>query len=128
MAIASDFEKVFTVGAVFRAEDSNTHRHLTEFVGLDLEMAFIYHYHEVLHTIGNTFTEMFRRLRDEYDKEIQTVHQQYKIEKFKFLDPPLILQFSTGVSLLRQAGIINVLYDLLHCYSTYLSITDQRSI
>jgi aspartyl-tRNA synthetase len=33
--------------AVFRAEDSNTHRHLTEFVGLDLEMAFQEHYHEV---------------------------------------------------------------------------------
>lgn len=32
---------------VFRAEDSNTHRHLTEFVGLDLEMAFNEHYHEV---------------------------------------------------------------------------------
>lgn len=34
MAIAADFDKVFTVGAVFGAEDSNTHRHLTEFVGL----------------------------------------------------------------------------------------------
>ena len=32
---------------VFRAEDSNTHRHLTEFVGLDMEMAFKEHYHEV---------------------------------------------------------------------------------
>ena len=40
MAIAADFEKVFTTGPVFRAEDSNTHRHLTEFVGLDMEMAF----------------------------------------------------------------------------------------
>ena len=26
MAIAADFEKVYTVGGVFRAEDSNTHR------------------------------------------------------------------------------------------------------
>ena len=26
MAIAGDFEKVFTVGPVFRAENSNTHR------------------------------------------------------------------------------------------------------
>lgn len=67
MAIAADFDKVFTVGAVFRAEDSNTHRHLTEFVGLDLEMAFKYHYHEVLDTIGNTFTEIFKGLRDKYD-------------------------------------------------------------
>lgn len=33
--------------SVFRAEDSNTHRHLTEFVGLDVEMAFNEHYHEV---------------------------------------------------------------------------------
>lgn len=64
MAIAADFDKVYTVGAVFRAEDSNTHRHLTEFVGLDLEMAFKYHYHEVLDTIGNTFTEIFKGLRD----------------------------------------------------------------
>lgn len=64
MAIAGDFDRVFTVGAVFRAEDSNTHRHLTEFVGLDLEMAFKYHYHEVLDTIGNSFTEMFKGLRD----------------------------------------------------------------
>ena len=26
-------DRVYTVGGVFRAEDSNTHRHLTEFVG-----------------------------------------------------------------------------------------------
>lgn len=49
---------------VFRAEDSNTHRHLTEFVGLDLEMAFKYHYHEVVDTIGQMFTELFKGLRD----------------------------------------------------------------
>lgn len=64
MAIAADFEKVFTIGAVFRAEDSNTHRHLTEFIGLDLEMAFKNHYHEVLDVIANTFTEIFKGLRD----------------------------------------------------------------
>lgn len=49
---------------VFRAEDSNTHRHLTEFVGLDLEMAFKYHYHEVVDVIGQMFTEVFKGLRD----------------------------------------------------------------
>ena len=59
MAIAADFGKVFTVGGVFRAEDSNTHRHLAEFVGLDMEMAFQHHYHEVIDTIGNMFTQIF---------------------------------------------------------------------
>lgn len=51
--------------SVFRAEDSNTHRHLTEFVGLDLEMAFHSHYHEVLDTIGSVLTEVFRGLQNQ---------------------------------------------------------------
>ncbi|XP_053964697.1 aspartate--tRNA ligase, cytoplasmic [Anastrepha ludens] len=105
MAIAADFDKVYTVGAVFRAEDSNTHRHLTEFVGLDLEMAFKYHYHEVLYTIANTFTEIFKGLRDNYSAEIAAVNQQYKVEPFKFLEPPLILEFAEGVRMLREAGV-----------------------
>lgn len=105
MAIAADFDKVFTVGAVFRAEDSNTHRHLTEFVGLDLEMAFKFHYHEVLDVIGQTFTDMFTGLRNEFSAEIAAVGQQYKVEPFKFLDPPLRLQFSQGIQMLKEAGV-----------------------
>jgi ergosteryl-3beta-O-L-aspartate synthase len=35
MCIAADFERVYEIGPVFRAEDSNTPRHLTEYTGLD---------------------------------------------------------------------------------------------
>jgi len=105
MAIAGDFDKVFTVGGVFRAEDSNTHRHLTEFVGLDLEMAFKFHYHEVVDTIGDLFTMMFRGLRDKYSQEIATVSQQFPCEPFKFLDPPLRLEFPEAVEMLKEAGV-----------------------
>ncbi|XP_026323248.1 aspartate--tRNA ligase, cytoplasmic [Hyposmocoma kahamanoa] len=105
MAIAADFDKVFTVGAVFRAEDSNTHRHLTEFVGLDLEMSFKHHYHEVVDTIASTFTDIFRGLRDEFTSEIATVGQQYSVEPFKFLDPPLKLEFPQAIQMLKEAGV-----------------------
>ncbi|KAK3569115.1 hypothetical protein QTP86_023992, partial [Hemibagrus guttatus] len=64
MCICADFDKVFCVGPVFRAEDSNTHRHLTEFVGLDIEMAFNYHYHEVIDSITDTMVQIFKGLRD----------------------------------------------------------------
>ena len=101
LAIAADFDRVYTIGGVFRAEDSNTHRHLMEFVGLDLEMAFKFHYHEVLDVIGNMFTEMFKGLRDRYQSEIQTVCIQYPHEPFKFLDPPLRLEFPEAVQMLR---------------------------
>nr|XP_022915998.1 aspartate--tRNA ligase, cytoplasmic [Onthophagus taurus] len=105
MAIAADFDKVFTVGAVFRAEDSNTHRHLTEFVGLDLEMSFKYHYHEVLHTIGAMFCSIFQGLRDNYSREIEIVGKQFAVEPFTFLDPPLILQYDEGRKMLAEAGV-----------------------
>ncbi|KAB0792316.1 hypothetical protein PPYR_14275 [Photinus pyralis] len=105
MAIAADFDKVFTVGAVFRAEDSNTHRHLTEFTGLDLEMAFHYHYHEVMLTIGDMFNAIFKGLRDEYAVEIAAVGNQFSVEPFTFLDPPLVLRYNEGRALLAEAGV-----------------------
>jgi aspartyl-tRNA synthetase len=40
------------VGPVFRAENSNTHRHLCEFTGLDLEMTIKDHYYEVMDLFG----------------------------------------------------------------------------
>ncbi|EEC09900.1 aspartyl-tRNA synthetase, putative [Ixodes scapularis] len=105
MAIASDFDKVFTVGAVFRAEDSNTHRHLCEFVGLDLEMAFNYHYHEVLDIIGQMFVDIFKGLRDRYADEIAAVNRQFPAPPFKFLEPSLRLEFPEAVAMLRAAGV-----------------------
>jgi len=105
MAIAADFGSVFTVGAVFRAEDSNTHRHLCEFVGLDLEMAFAYHYHEVVDTIGEMFVEIFKGLRDNYAEEIAAIGKQYPTEPFKFLEPSLRLDYTEGLAMLREAGI-----------------------
>jgi nondiscriminating aspartyl-tRNA synthetase len=35
-----DFEKVFEIGPFFRAEESHTRRHLSEFVSVDIEQAF----------------------------------------------------------------------------------------
>lgn len=81
MAIAADFEKVYTIGSVFRAEDSNTHRHLTEFIGLDLEMSFSFHYHEVVLTIGQMFIEIFKgkALCNTSIEEKPAAHVQYDV-------------------------------------------------
>lgn len=105
MAMTADFDRVFTIGQVFRAEDSNTHRHLTEFVGLDLEMAFKFHYHEVVEVIGDMFVHIFKNLRDNLQEEIETVGRQYKSEPFKFLEPSLVLTYKEGVRLLRDNGV-----------------------
>ena len=51
------------------------------------------------------FTEIFKGLRDQYANEIETVGQQFPAEPFRFLDPPLRLEFIEGVAMLREAGI-----------------------
>ncbi|XP_052004302.1 aspartate--tRNA ligase, cytoplasmic-like [Xyrauchen texanus] len=105
MCICADFDKVFCVGPVFRAEDSNTHRHLTDFVGLDIEMAFNYHYHEVIDSITDTMVQIFKGLCHRFQTEIQTVNKQYPSEPFKFLEPTLSLEYKEGVAMLRAAGV-----------------------
>ena len=38
-------------------------------------------------------------------KEIETVNQQFPAEPFKFLDPPLRLEYAEAVQMLKEAGI-----------------------
>lgn len=40
-----------------------------------------------------------------YADEIASVGQQFAVEPFKFLDPPLRLEFPTAVAMLREAGV-----------------------
>ena len=48
MAIASGLERVFMVGPVFRAEESFTTRHMTEFTGWDFEVGYIESHHDIM--------------------------------------------------------------------------------
>lgn len=48
MMVISGMERVFEVAPVFRAEQHSTRRHLNQYVSLDLEMAFIEDFHELM--------------------------------------------------------------------------------
>lgn len=108
MAIAADFERVYEIGPVFRAEDSNTHRHMTEFIGLDLEMAIEEHYHEVMELLDGLFLHMFRSLKQKYASEIETVRKQFPADEFKWREGPegtLKLSFKEAVNILVEDGV-----------------------
>lgn len=104
MTIAADFGKVYEIGPVFRAEDSNTPRHMTEFTGLDLEMAFEEHYHEVLELLGNLFLFIFRELPKRYAREIATIRKQWPGDDFLVPDELVRLEYPDAVKMLREAG------------------------
>ena len=108
MAIAADFERVYEIGPVFRAENANTHRHMTEFIGLDLEMAIEEHYHEVMELLDTLFKHIFTGLRENYKKEIDAVRKQFPADEFKWREGPegtLKLSFKEAVDLLVEDGV-----------------------
>ena len=105
MAVESDFDRVFEIGPVFRAENSNTHRHLCEFTGLDFEMAINEHYFEVLDVIDALFLHIFDGLTAKFGAELAAVNAQHPFEPLQYLRPTLRLTFAEGVEMLKAAGL-----------------------
>ncbi|KAJ0735348.1 putative aspartate--tRNA ligase [Helianthus annuus] len=105
MAICGDFGRVFIVGPVFRAEDSYTHRHLCEFIGLDMEMEIKEHYSEVMDVVDRLFVGMFDRLNERCQKELEAIGKQYPFKPLKYLRKTLRLTFEEGVQMLKEAGV-----------------------
>ena len=104
MAISSDLNRVFEVGPVFRAENSNTRRHLCEFTGLDMEMAINEHYNEALGVLHRMFRAIFNGLEERFPKELECIRQQYPSEPVLFTDEPLIIHWNEGMQMLIDAG------------------------
>jgi len=103
-AACGGFERVYEIGPVFRAEDSNTNRHLCEFTGLDFEMAIKEHYYEVMEVLGDVFTFIFDGIAERYSHELMLVSQQFPFEPIKYLRPSLRISFQEGITMLRKAG------------------------
>ncbi len=104
MAISADFGRVYEIGAVFRAENSNTYRHLTEYTGLDLEMQIDEHYHEVLRVLDRTFKAIFKGIYERYRPEIESIKKHFPHEDLVWLDQTPILPFAEAVRMLNNSG------------------------
>ncbi|KAL6648345.1 hypothetical protein ACP70R_012569 [Stipagrostis hirtigluma subsp. patula] len=84
MAVHGGFKRVFEVGPIFRAEKSNTHRHLCEYIGLHVEMEIKDHY---------------------FEEELEMINRQYPFEPLKYLEKTLKLTYDEGITMLKEAGV-----------------------
>lgn len=73
MMVGSGLERVFEIGHVYRAEPHDTGRHLSEYVGMDIEMGFIDSFHDLmdleegmLKYIFGTLTEKYSHILEEF--------------------------------------------------------------
>lgn len=101
----SGFERVFETGPVFRAEKSQTRRHLCEFTGFDLEMVINEHYNECLDIFDKLFVYIFDGLNERCKNELERVREQHPFEDLVYKKKTLTITYAEGCKLLREAGI-----------------------
>jgi len=90
------YERVFEVGKVYRAEGSNTNRHLTEFVGFEFEMGFIESVEEVMQMEENVFEHIFTHLNSVCIKELSYLRAELKF------NPIPRITYERAIEILRE--------------------------
>ena len=74
MAIAAGMGRVFEVAPVFRAENSNTSRHATEFTGFDVEFSYINSFHDVMNLQAEMLTYALGKIKEKYGEKIKELY------------------------------------------------------
>ena len=138
MAIASGYDKVFEVAPVFRAENSNTSRHTTEFTGFDVEFAYIDSYRDVMDLEEELLTYTLEKLNEKYgelvkklyDKEIVVPKEKFPRVKLADLYDELEKRYdykvdeSEKTDLTTEAERLSYRYAMEEFNSEFIFVTD----
>lgn len=76
MAMSSGFERIFEVAPAFRAENSNTNRHTTEFTSFDIEFSYINSYTDVMDLEEELIISGLTKVKEKYGQIIKTMFNQ----------------------------------------------------
>jgi len=77
------FEKVFEIGPFFRAEESSTRRHLSEFISIDMEQAFV-NEEDVMRLLEEYMHHLCKIVNEKCKSELVALKHQVKIPKLPF--------------------------------------------
>lgn len=138
MAIASGYDKVFEVAPVFRAENSNTSRHTTEFTGFDVEFAYIDSYRDIMDLEEELLTYTLEKLNEKYgelvkklyDKEIVVPKEKFPRIKLSDLYDELEKRYdykvdeSEKTDLTTEAERLSYRYAMDEFNSEFIFVTD----
>ena len=76
MAMAAGMNRIFEVAPCFRAENSNTSRHATEFTSFDVEFSYINSYQDVMDMESEMLTYSLTKLKDKWGDTIKELFNQ----------------------------------------------------
>ena len=76
MGMAAGFNNVFEIAPVFRAENSHTAYHATEFTSVDAEMSWINSHHEVMDLEEATLMNVMKTLKESVGEDYQRLFKK----------------------------------------------------
>jgi aspartyl-tRNA synthetase len=77
------FEKISEIGPFFRAEESHTRRHLSEFISVDIEQAFATA-EDVMSVLEELVQYMCKTLKEKCQKELKILNYNIEVPKTPF--------------------------------------------
>lgn len=110
--MVGSYERVFEVGKVYRAEGSDSNRHMTEYIGLDVEMGFINSAHDVMDIEEEFIQYLMLYLTLEYKEELDYLNVDLdnkinNIPRINYSDIDVILKEETRLLELFKSNGIN---------------------
>lgn len=85
MAMCAGLERIFECAPVFRAEQSYTSRHATEFTGFDVEFSYIESYEDVMKMEEELLAYMLTKVKEEYgDIILEKFGKEVKVPTLPF--------------------------------------------
>lgn len=98
--LVMSLEKVFEVGPFFRAEESHTRRHLSEFVSVDVEQAFA-DAKEVMILLEQLVQHICKAVKEKCRKELETLKHKIQVPEIPFIR----LTYDEILTELKKKGI-----------------------
>jgi len=98
--LVMSFEKVFEVGPFFRAEESHTRRHLSEFVSIDIEQAFATA-EDVMRLLEQLIQHVCKVINEKCRRELATLKHSVEVPEVPFKR----LKYDDVLQELKREGI-----------------------
>ena len=99
--MSTGLDRVYEIGPAFRAEQSNTNRHVTEFISFDGEMSWIQNQNDVMAMIEEIVDHVLRGLKERGAKQLEILGKEINVPA----RPYPILTYSECLKMVNDAGL-----------------------
>ncbi|MCX8204820.1 MAG: aspartate--tRNA(Asn) ligase, partial [Candidatus Nezhaarchaeota archaeon] len=98
--LAAVFERVYEIGSLFRAEESQTDRHLSEYVGIDIEAAFSDE-EDVMKILEEMVRRIIAEVASRCQRELASIDRKLEVPSLPFRR----LSYDEVIEMLRRRGV-----------------------